>query len=44
MTRRLRRLGFTQATVAPVPADGLCVGRIRGLGARMRAASPERRK
>ncbi|WP_158287653.1 hypothetical protein [Falsiroseomonas bella] len=30
--RRLRRLGFAQATVTPTPAAGLCAGRIRGLG------------
>jgi hypothetical protein len=31
-TRRLRRLGFAQATVVPIEAAGLCAGRIRGLG------------
>jgi hypothetical protein len=36
--RALRALGFAQATVAPGLAVGLCAGRIRGLGAPMRAA------
>jgi hypothetical protein len=36
--RGLRPLGFAQATGAPGRTDGLCAGRIRGLGPLRRAA------
>jgi hypothetical protein len=37
--RGLRPLAFAQRTDAPGHADGLCAGRIRGLGPLRRAAS-----